>query len=210
MEDFFSRFDGATWPIQQRLHVYALPGEELRQVVAAYQAELGHNPVEQYGLGMQPLEFLHFTVQMLRKHRSEVSDAELDELVGHLTKQMRQVPPFSLRVGPPQASVHAVEMWVAPGADETWGELVECTRVAASTVFGADALPPLGPNATPHTSLGYGTGSGDSGALTSALKRTRQPLVEVAIDQVHLLAVSQHPRQGRFTWEPLAAIPLGQ
>ncbi|WP_344686406.1 2'-5' RNA ligase family protein, partial [Saccharopolyspora taberi] len=175
--------------------------------------ELGDDPIGTYGLGTQPLEFLHFTVQMLRVHRSEVSDGEIDELVDHLTKQVRKVAPFSLRVGPPQAGVHAVEMWVEPdanGLNPQWTNLVEHTRTAASSVFGPDALPPLGPNATPHTSLGYGVTNGDSGVLTSALKRTRQPLVEVPVEQVHLLAVTQRPEQGQFVWDSLATIELGQ
>lgn len=213
MDDFFSRFDGATWPLQQRLHVYALPNDDMRQVVGKYQAQLGDDPIGTYGLGLQLLENLHFTVQMLRVHRSEVTDTEIDDLVAHLTKQVGNLAPFSLRVGPPQAGQHAVEMWVEPNADglnPEWTELVEHTRAAATSVFGEQVLPPLGPNATPHTSLGYGVRPGDSGAITTALKRIRQPAVEVPIEQVHLLAVTQQPDLGRFTWTTLASVPLGQ
>lgn len=213
MRDFFSRFDGARWQHQQRLHVYALPGRALREVVAAYQAVLGDDPIRTYGLGTQPPEFLHLTVQMLRRCRNEVTDAEMVTLVDHLTKALRTVAPFSLQVGPPQAGVHAVEMWVVPNADglnPQWTELVEQTRAAVNSVFGPDALPPLGANATPHPSLGYGVGHGDSAAITSALKRARHPLVEVPIDQVQLLAVTQHPEQGCYTWDGIATISLGQ
>ncbi|MGW5789211.1 2'-5' RNA ligase family protein [Saccharopolyspora sp. NPDC003752] len=210
MDCFFERFPGATWKTQQRLHVYALPNQAVRDAVTEYHALLGDDPISQYGLGLQPADFLHFTVQMLYKHRSEVTNTDLDELVTHLTKQLRQFDPFTLRIGPPQAGVHAVELWIAPDADKTWGELVDHTRTAVTTVFGSDALPPLGPNAVPHSSLGYGIRSGDSGAITNALKNIRRPLTEITIDQVHLLAVTQHPDRGCYTWEPIAAIPFGQ
>ncbi|MEV5542063.1 2'-5' RNA ligase family protein [Saccharopolyspora shandongensis] len=209
MDCFFERFPGATWEIQERLHVYALPNQKVRDVVTEYHTLLGDDPISQYGLGLQPADFLHFTVQMLRKHRSEVTQPDLDELVTHLAKQLRHVDPITLQVGPPQAGVHAVELWIAPDADEVWGELVGHTRTAVTNVFGPDALPPLGPNAVPHTSLGYGVRPGDSGAITNAIKQIRRPLVEVTVDQIHLLAVTQHPARGCFTWEPIAAIPLG-
>lgn len=210
MDSFFTRFDGATWGRPGRLHVYAVASDTLREVVARYHAALD-GVAQAQGLGLQPPEFVHFTVQMLRVHRDDLAPDQLGALVDKLAAALAEHEPLTLRVGPPAASQHAVELWVDPAADEPWGELVAATRRAAATVLGEDALPPLAGNATPHTSLGYGIGPGDSGVITSALKalRPRPGLIDVPVQQVYLVSVRQLPEQGRYVWETLAELPLG-
>lgn len=209
MDNFFARFDGATWPKSGRLHVYALPGQELREVVARYHDVLD-GVAQAHGLGLQPPEFVHFTVQMLHAHRADLTPDRLRMLVDTLGAALAEIEPLTLRVGPPAAGQHAVELWVHPEADKPWAELVEATRRAVASVLGEHALPDAGPNLTPHVSLAYGVGRGDSGAITSALKalRPRPGLISVPVEQVHLVAVSQRPEWGQFVWDRLAALPL--
>ncbi|MEU5852519.1 2'-5' RNA ligase family protein [Saccharopolyspora shandongensis] len=208
MDDFFRRHPNALWPAQERLHVYATGTAAVRAMVEQYQQAL--RPLaEANGLGFQPPQWQHLTVQMLHRTRPEVPAEKLDDLVKQLTKNLAEIEPITVVIGPPQVSRHAIELWVHPDADDRWLGLVNAVRHAVTGVLGEDALPPLGPNARPHTSIGYGTGRGDSGALTSALQAVRAEPVELRVDQVHLVAVTQHPTDGMFTWDVLESLPLG-
>ncbi|MGI8307159.1 NUDIX domain-containing protein [Saccharopolyspora hattusasensis] len=209
MRDFFRRHGSATWGRQDRLHVYALPTEPLRRAVDQYHRALVGLAAE-HGLGLQPRENVHFTVQMLHCYLDEMSQPQLDSLVERLRAELRSVEPITLQVGPPVPSTHAVELHVSPHADNEWRGLVSATRRAAGAALGDDALPALGPNAIPHASIGYGISRGDSGVLASALKQVRFPEIEVPVTEVHLLAVTQHPDKGRFTWDSVATIALGE
>ncbi|MER7015329.1 2'-5' RNA ligase family protein [Saccharopolyspora sp. NPDC000359] len=211
MRDFFTRHATADWSARSRLHLYALPSDELREAVGRYHQVLGATAAEQ-GLGLQPPEFLHFTVQMLHPSRDDIAPEQLAALTEALTAALAEVPPLELQIGPPVPSMHAVELWThpVPGIDAAWGHLVDAVRSAITSVLGADVLPERGTNAVPHTSIGYGIAEGDSGRLASTLKKVRIPLITVPITEVHLLDVEQHPGQGRFTWAaPVVTIPLG-
>lgn len=207
MRDFFRRFPGAIWDRQQRLHVYALPTDDLRQVVEQYHAAIADIAAE-HGLGLQPPQWLHLTVQMFHTTLADIPPQRLDELVDKLTAATTPLPRMQLRIGVPQVGAHSVELAVEPTADDQWSRTVHAVRDAADAVLGSDALPDLGSNRVPHTSIGYGIGNGDSGELMSALKRIRLPPVAVDIDELHLVAVHQHPDRGCYTWDYLAKLPL--
>lgn len=184
----------------------------MRAVVALYQEELLRTGVAaEHHLGLQDLEYLHFTVQMLARYRRQVPPHVLDALMERLKADLAGVEPFSLRVGPPQASVHAVEMWVDPLADQTWSGLVAVVRNSIAAELGAEVMPPVASNGRPHVSLGYGYGDGDSGVIMSALKdlTDRPGLVEVPVRELELVAVTQHPHRGAFTWDTAAVLPVG-
>lgn len=208
MRNFFDR-PGARWSQHGRLHVYYLPPEAWRDRVRRYHEVLDGLDAE-HNLGLQPPEWSHATVQMLRRHVDEVDAVSMVRLVDTLRAHLGAVPTFSLRIGPPAASRRAVEAWIDPTADADWHHLVETTRTAVTEALGEDTLPEEGytPNYTPHTSLGYGVGDGDSGVLTSALKRVRLPPVEAAVEAVHLVAVHQHADEGFYDWSHIAEIPL--
>ncbi|MEV0698627.1 2'-5' RNA ligase family protein [Saccharopolyspora sp. NPDC050389] len=208
MDNFFRRHPMATWPAPQRLHIYATPVDQrLRATVERYQDALRPLAAE-HGLGLLPPEWQHLTVQSLGLTRSEVSASEHAELAEKLSKAVSQVDPISLVIGPPQVSRHAIELWVHPAADEPWSALVGAVRREAADVLGADTLPPLGANGRPHTAIAYGIGRGDSGVLTSALQQVRTEPVAIEVRQVRLVAVTQHPSKGWFTWDSIADLPL--
>lgn len=212
MHDFFMRFDGATWARSERVHLYLPANDALRTVVAGYHAELGQDPIHRFGLGLQPLEYLHFTLQMLTMHTPDLSVQARDELTAELATELQQIERFALEVGPPLPGQYAVELWVAPQAQDQWIRLVQRIRAVVARVLGEAALPALGSNASPHCSIGYGVAEGDSGAITEALKprAAETPLVTVPVDQVLLVSVSQHPQHGSFSWTPpLATLPIG-
>lgn len=210
VKDFFGRFPGARWPHQERLHLYVRGNEALRAAVRRYQDQLRATGVaEQHGLGLQDPEYLHCTVQMLTVTRREVTEEQLRALVRQLVAGLQWIDPFCLSVGPPAAGQHAAELWVDPAGDAPWARLVDQVRRSVAHVLGSEALPELGANQRPHTSLGYGIGTGDSGAITSALRDVRQCLVEVPVTELELAAVTQHPSQGAFSWQTVARVPVG-
>ncbi|KGI79342.1 hypothetical protein IL38_23840 [Actinopolyspora erythraea] len=187
--------------------MYALPSPEVRETARQYHEAVADAAAE-HGLGLQPLDYLHATVQMLRVATSEIGQPELDNLTSALRAGVAKQPPLVLQVGPPQVTRSAMEMWVSPETDESWRGLVETVRGAVQTSLGDDALPPLGSNAVPHLSLGYGYGDGDSGALASALRDVRAPLARMPVTSLSLLAVTQHPEAGQLSWTPVATLPL--
>ena len=210
MQDFFGRFPGARWPQQERLHLYVRGNEALRAAVRRYQDQLRETGVaDHHGLGLQDPEYLHCTVQMLTVTRREVTEDQLRALVRQLVAGLQWVAPFCLSVGPPAAGQHAAELWVDPAGDASWERLVDQVRRSVAHVLGSEALPDLGSNQRPHTSLGYGISTGDSGAITSALRDVRHGLVNVPVVELELAAVTQHPSQGSFSWETVARVPVG-
>ncbi|MER7015331.1 2'-5' RNA ligase family protein [Saccharopolyspora sp. NPDC000359] len=209
MRDFFASPE-VQWPRQQRLHVYAVGTPELAELFEAYHRELVTSGVAaEHGLGLQGPEWAHFTVQMLLRACDELRPGQREALEAELSRAVASLPELTLRVGAARgASQRAVELAVEPGVDAEWMVMVTAVRRAVAGVLGEDALPELGSNASPHTSIGYGTGDGDSGAITSVLNKVRRPVVEVPVTAVHLVAVTQHPERGCFTWEHLAELPL--
>lgn len=210
MEPFFTRFDGATWPQQGRLHVYALGNEPLRRAFETYHRHLvASGAAEEHGLGLQPGRWAHFTVQMTLRSIQAMPARDYSRLTNNLTDAAAALPSLTLQVGAPRgASEYAVELAVDPAVDRQWTVMVEAIRGAISDALGDDALPPLGSNAVPHTSIGYGTGTGDSGVITGALGAVRLPAVTVPVTELHLVAVTQHPSEGRFSWNGVATLPL--
>lgn len=212
VQNFFTRHETATWSEPERLHIYLRSNTELQIVAERYQEKLRRSGVAaEHHLGLQETQFVHFTVQMLSLYRRQVSQATLDEVIARLEADLAKVTPFALTVGPPQASMHAVELWVDPRADQAWAGLVGTVRSAISSVLGLDAMPPVASNGRPHASLGYGYGNGDSGVIMSTLKEAspRPGFVEVPVRELELVSVTQHPRRGEFTWDTLAVLPVG-
>src|SRR5699024_9727818 len=121
-----------------------------------------------YGLGLVPPAWLHATVQMLLTSLDELDADQLADLVAALRRRLAAIPPQELTYGPPQVSAHAIELWIDPAADQPWRWRVESVRAAVCEVLGAEARPLLGPSVTPHTSIAYGIGPGDSGRAMSA------------------------------------------
>lgn len=212
MRNFFQRFDGATWPRQKRVHAYVRANDELRSVVARYHEKLREGEMaDRHGLGFQTLPYLHFTVQMFDLWLDDLAPKQIDEVSAALKASVGEVTPFTLQVGPPQVAKHAVELWVNPECRDQWTELVYAVRGPVIDVLGEDVVPEITSNSRAHTSIGYGKGDGDSGALMSALKAVEHGLVTVPVDEVVLVAVTQIPEEGRLVWdEPLAVIPLGK
>lgn len=211
VKSFFDQHRAARWAQQERVHVYLRADTEaLAGAVHRYQQRLLDDRLaEQHGLGLQPVESLHATVQDLGVHLPALADGTVAALAERLMDDLHPVVPFDLYAGPPQVSRSAAELWISPEADERWRELVGTIRSAAYAVLGDGVLPAIGTNGTPHISLGYGVGDGDSGVLTSALKEVRVEMAEVPVEQVELASVTQHPDAGCYTWETLAVLPLG-
>lgn len=213
MRNFFQRFEGATWPQQKRIHAYLRATDELRSVVYLYHEKLRENDLaDKHGLGLQTLPFLHFTAQMCNLWLDDLEQKQIDDVSAALKSSVGTVTPFTLQVGPPQVSTHAVELWVNPDCRDQWTKLVHSVRAPVLDVFGDDAVPGVTSNGRAHTSIGYGKGvGGDSGVLMSALKTVEHGLVTVPVNELVLVAVTQIPEEGRFVWdEPLAVIPLGE
>ena len=191
------------WPYTGKLHVYALPDDELRDELLGYQTILD-------GVDYcrpQPRDYLHATVQSYPVFRQQVRGARLDALQDGLAQFTATLAPFTLRFGGPV--VHKRAITADAEGIESWEQLVAgIRRAATSTVCTEDDLDKA--PFRPHMSLGYAKADGSTAELKQALAALGRPLDrELVVDQVHLLAVDMHPDEGRFDWEPVASYKLG-
>ncbi|MFI5736091.1 2'-5' RNA ligase family protein [Kribbella sp. NPDC051587] len=210
MKRFFDT-DPTRWTSQhEKLHIYAIPPEPLRELAAEY-----HDVMREHGhlISTQPPQWLHVTVQLIDRHLADLTGEDLEALIATLDVDLSGTPAFTLTMGPPVIGVHSVGFRSLPPT-MAFTVLVDRCRVAIADVLGEAAIAPEGAQQKPHASLGYGVADGDSdsligalNALTYAASRDSTPIT-FAVDRVHLVAVDQDLAEGRYTWRSLATFPL--
>ncbi|MFD7161270.1 hypothetical protein ACFV9C_42260 [Kribbella sp. NPDC059898] len=189
-----------------KLHLYLTAPAAVREQAARYQEAMADH--EQL-VSRQPLQYLHWTVQMIEHHVDELPVGLPDTLTETLKRQLtdRPLPRLQLTTGPAVVGVHGVTLWTPPPAT-VFLDLVHRCRNAVETVLGGSALAPLSPHFAPHMGLGYGLVDGDSDPLIRSIKDTWIEPVTSIITAVDLVAVDQHPEQGTFSWQPISTIDL--
>jgi 2'-5' RNA ligase len=191
-----------------KLHVYVVAPEPVRAQAAIYQAAMAP-----FGdlVSLQPLEHLHFTVQMIERHH--LVDTTPDDLAGleaRLRAELAGIEPFEMTTWPGLVGVHGVTLAVPPPVPG-FAELVHRSRAAITHTFGSDAVAPLPKNWGPHLGLGYSLAAGDPDPLIRAVHDLRYTVTPVTftVDAVVLVAVDQDRDRGTYTWTGGVTIPLG-
>lgn len=137
-----------------------------------------------------------------------IGDAEREDLIRALRKELAAVAPFDTEVGPPIGNIAGAVLDIWPENDAV--ALQDRVRSAIRTTRGNGA--PLHNGGRLHMSLGYAYDTGDSDALNSRLRGITPRRAPLHVDTVHLLNVRYNIAEDtggwRMTWEPLAEIPL--
>ncbi|MFD7161157.1 2'-5' RNA ligase family protein [Kribbella sp. NPDC059898] len=189
-----------------KLHLYIVAPDPVRELAAKY-----HEVMHAHGdlVSLQPLEWLHMTVQMLQAYtsRGAARTGLMDEesLQHRLRTELGGFEPFDVTVGPAVVGVHAVSLWSPPPA-AAFTELVARCRAAVGNAFGEQVL--AGPPKQPHITIGYGRTAGDSDALIRSVKDVWAAPVTFTVPAVELVAVTQDPVEGRYSWSRLDHIEL--
>lgn len=203
MQRFFDRPDTRWREPSGCLHLYALPTERAaaRADFTRAAAALAHLP----GLGAQPVEYMHVTVQRFDAYVADLGDERWQHAWRTLGDTLTDHRPFELSFAPPRAGTHAVEA-VAEVTDD-WSRLGGDIRSAMTSCGLRHALTPA-PYA-PHYTLAYcvaPTADEDvHAALADAGTTTR-----LTVDRLCLVSVDQDPDGGVFRFETLKEWRLGR
>ncbi|WP_073459140.1 2'-5' RNA ligase family protein [Pseudonocardia thermophila] len=196
-------FTWMRWPwLRGALHVYALPGQALREALVPF-----HEPIRQVPFcAVQPAEWFHATVTRLPWFLADPTIPPVADITAAVARAVATLPPFTLQLDGPRVTEYAVTV-DAPASPE-WTALVTAIRAAAAELDPGRELPI--PPYAPHISVGYGIADGDDEVLREPLAAmTGTGPFPLPVNEVHLLAVQQDPQRGIFCWEPIAALPLG-
>jgi hypothetical protein len=167
-------------------------------------------PFEQNLVSLQPLDHLHFTVQMIERHHPHDLDSpQLQALEDTLKTELADIAPFEMTVGFVRVGAHGVTF--PGGRSPTFMNLVHATRDAISRTLGPDSIAPLPHAWGPYMSLGYGVAAGDSDPLIDAIGKRYYDAHDVTftVDEVQLLQVDQDRTRGHYTWPAGTTIALG-
>nr|WP_205752342.1 hypothetical protein [Cryptosporangium phraense] len=92
--------------------------------------------------------------------------------------------------------------------DEPWTELTDLVRTAFAEGLGADALSSA--PSPPHLTLGYATGTDDSGIMQPRLRRQVRPShAPLTIHAVDLVDVTQDDKNSEYRWGTICRVFLG-
>lgn len=197
-----SFFDSMTWPRSAgRLHVYAFANPAVARMADAY-----HEVIDRPGLPRQPDEFLHVTIEQIQRYADDLPAEQIAALVAALAKHIAAVPAFDLTIGPALLTYSAVGFDAVP--DEPWAQLRQAVRTAAVETFGDDGVKPMHGPGAPHITLAYATREVEFDSLT--LLKVRAGRATLPVNEVHLVAVTQNPATGVYSWPaPIASLRLG-
>ncbi|MFB6726738.1 2'-5' RNA ligase family protein [Kribbella sp. NPDC056345] len=207
MKPFFGDVKAADWRRPDGLlHVYVLPPPEVLAMADAYQQLM--KPHHETGLvSLQPRAFLHYTVQLIDRHVTEITDDQLAALKSALDAEAGPVEPFELTAVHGVVGVHGVTIYTEPPTP-LFTALNQRVRAAVAEALGPDAVPEQQYAPVPHLSAGYGLADADSDPLIRAVNGYRPTPVTLTVDQVHLLAVDQDRAAGTFSWKALHTVDL--
>lgn len=203
MQRFFDRPDTHWRSLTECLHIYAVPAAdaEVRADFAAMAAGLATEP----GLGRQPVEHIHMTVQRLDAYRSDVAETAIEALADRLAAAAATVEPFDLAFEAPVVTSHAVQA-IAPPTLE-WRMLTLAVRAAVEEAGLAASL--TDPPPAPHYTLAYAMADRPDAELGPVLERIGRPS-STAVGSISLVSVDQDPHEGSFRFSVLREIPLGR
>lgn len=199
MEPFFT--DKKAWEGGgPYLHVLILLGEypEARAYAAAHRDVLADWPLSTVGE-----DWLHITVQGVHH---PTTPEQKDLLRASLREKMREVPSFSVELGPVWPGVTAVTAAVYPenGMDRLYRQV----RAACDEVPGI-SLRKAEKRFWPHWTLAYTLESFNGDVLNRKLRGVRPARPGITVSAVHLVEQRQDRRAGRYTWTSAEEFKLG-
>lgn len=203
MQRFFDRTDTHWRRLDRCLHLYALPDPSDDLVGATLNVAGTLRDLD--GIGIQPPEFLHVTLQRLDAYEEDLSDDRWQRLLSTAPKVFAARPALKLDFAKPRAMSHAVEA-VADGGVK-WAALIASIRqLILGSGLPVSTLTPA--PVVPHYTVAYCTQERGDGPITAALKRSGTT-TSMRIREVSLVSVTQAPDAGIFSFDVLERWPLG-
>lgn len=125
------------WPsMRNRLHVYALPAPDLRSALGERQRVLAAFDY----CSIQPVDYLHATVQQFAVTSDEVSPEDMDAFMARLKSLAAETKSFSVELGEPEADDYS--LGVRGTNTPPWAKLTAAVRdAAADTINKSQSLP---------------------------------------------------------------------
>lgn len=189
--------------MRNRLHVYALPDDELRSALAHRQRILADVDY----CSVQPADYLHATVQQLTPTYDDADPRAVERFLERLGNLTAELKPFEVPLSGPVADDWS--LGVRGPATPEWNALVDGVRAAAAETVNT-GVPLPGPPFVPHLTLGYGLADGSTERLQNASDGFgADPLPPLRVTEVHFLPVHQDTERGTFTWDTTTAFGLG-
>ncbi|HEX6452374.1 MAG TPA: 2'-5' RNA ligase family protein [Trebonia sp.] len=155
------------------------------------------------GLDLVPDEWLHLTTQGIA-FADEVTDAELDAIVGAARTRLTAIEPVEVTVGPARVAGEAVLCPVAPARELTPAR--DALRDAIASVRGSGRVPGA-EEWHPHVSVAYSNTTGPADAFEAALSDA-DSAATTTVTAVDLIRLGRDRHV--YEWETYATVPLGQ
>ncbi|WEV46994.1 2'-5' RNA ligase family protein [Bifidobacterium sp. ESL0690] len=205
MRRFFDRADTKWRRLDGAIHLYALPEPHEKVTEKAKMEDRALADIA--GLAVQPVDYLHMTLQRFDLYRDEISDEQWKQLDEELTSRIGALSAFDVAFNKPQVRQAAIEVVGKDGVE--WQKLVDAIRDAFSASGLGDSLTdqPFGP----HYTLAYC--SSDTDAHTDA--KVQKILDEVSVEttmhvsRAWMVAVNQSPQEGVFRFRKMKEWHLG-
>lgn len=199
MDDFFASIADRWPPGREDYHWHVLPGSELQRArISTPYSELLRRP----GLAVVGPAYLHITVQHVAPV-SEVSGAELAEIVRLVRDRCAGFAAFAVTAGRAEAWEHGIVCPIRPGY--LLSSLWQLTTSAATEVTrGRFEVRPAVYH--PHIALAYAIAHIDQAAVRAELADCDAP--EVALPVTKLVLVAQQHDGREITFRILEEIPL--
>jgi len=204
MKRFFDQPITKWRQLERCLHFYALPVGESTIIEGTRRpaAALGKLP----GIGIQPPQYLHVTLQRLDAYEEDLSSPQWRRLLNDAPVEMRAHESFNLRFEPPKPLSHAIEA-VAHGGHEWSSLLTRLRRLTLTAGLPLSTLTPIPP--APHFTLAYCTDDREDEDAVESLNLSGAGPTMMRIEEVALVSVTQRPDAGVFTFDVLERWPLG-
>ncbi|MET9779331.1 2'-5' RNA ligase family protein [Streptomyces sp. NPDC006367] len=205
MKPFVFKHADARWPEGSTLlHVYLTVSDRDRALLDLVTS--ANEALKDFPLTPVPRQWLHVTLdQITDRHAALIPHHERDELVGELTKQLADFPPFEVQVGSILAYHSGVIADLHP--DDQIAALHRAVREAIRTVRGDDAV--RYPWGLQHLTISYAREEASSDDAQRILRRVRPSHAPLHVTEVQLVDVTADSTAKTITWEQLATIPLG-
>lgn len=195
-----------TWPDnERRLHWLVVFGEDTG-VQECYEHHV--DLLRQYShlLDVVPPQWLHMTIQSLCP--TPGTDAEeISELAGAVRRELGDVGPPQVQLGPARIDGGAVGWAVYPEAG--LADIHARVREASRKVLGDQRIRQQRGRWWPHVTLGYGAADEPADDLAAALARAGLPRVDVTIGELALVDQEQDLVRREYRWQMINAVSLG-
>jgi 2'-5' RNA ligase superfamily len=149
-----------------------------------------------------PIPWLHMTTQIVG-FADEISDSEVDDLIGSARERMGALEPVNVALGRPLFHDEGLALGVSPrdGLDAVREGIREATDISVRANQLADDL-----DWVPHLSVAYSNSDAPAAPVIAAM-RPPPVTVDVTIDRIDL--VSQERVGHSYVWDGVAAVELG-